>query len=127
MLEQAQASVKEFHEKFNLPVATRPTLLQRERVELRSKWMQEEIKELLAATNVAEQADAVADLIYFALGIFVEMGVDGGRIFELVHSSNMTKLGSDGLPIYNQDGKVIKPSTWISPHEMIQQFLNEAK
>jgi predicted HAD superfamily Cof-like phosphohydrolase len=87
--------------------------------------MREEISEFLEATDIVDQVDAAVDLIYYALGVFVEMGVDGSKAFELVHQANMKKLGPDGKPIYNAEGKVLKPADWLSPKERIRQWLDD--
>jgi predicted HAD superfamily Cof-like phosphohydrolase len=124
MLLKAQQAVHEFHKVFNLPISDAPKELERERVELRAKWMNEEISELLEARDIVDQVDAVVDLIYFAVGVFVEMGIDGSKAFELVHQANMRKLDQNGRPIYNEEGRVIKPDEWTSPREIIRQWLN---
>lgn len=81
--------------------------------------MHEEIDEFLDATDVCEQADAMIDLIYFALGSLVEMGVKPDILFAIVHEANMSKLWPDGAPHYGPDGKTIKPGTWVDPYPRI--------
>lgn len=65
----------------------------------------EEIAEFLVAPDIYEQADAMIDLIYFALGTLVEWG--SNRMSCLIsYKSKHGKLGEDGKPIYNpKDGK----------------------
>ena len=118
MLENAQASVTEFNRLCDLPVSNSPCELTKERVELRAKWMSEEIDEFRKATDIVEQLDAAADLIYFAIGVFVEMGVDGGRVFQFVHEANMSKVQPGQKPVF-KDGKVVKPDGWIPPKDRI--------
>jgi predicted HAD superfamily Cof-like phosphohydrolase len=125
MFDEAQKAVQKFNEVFGLPISEAPRKLDRSRVELRAKWMREEISEFLEATDIVDQVDAAVDLIYYALGVFVEMGVDGSKAFELVHQANMKKLGPDGKPIYNAEGKVLKPADWLSPKERIRQWLDD--
>jgi len=60
--------VAEFHRRFGHPVAERPRLLKSPRADGRVAWMREEIDEFVAAADVVDQADAMIDLIYFALG-----------------------------------------------------------
>ena len=60
--------VREFHEKFGHPVAPQPRMVERGRALSRGKWMNEEVAEFLVAQDIYEQADAMIDLIYFALG-----------------------------------------------------------
>lgn len=124
MLTEAQNAVHEFHRTFKLPVAENPILLERSRVLLRAKWMREEIDEFIGAIEMVDQIDAMIDLIYYALGVFVEMGLDGSEAFRLIHKANMMKSGEDAAPMYNQEGKVIKPEGWLSPRESIKQWLD---
>jgi predicted HAD superfamily Cof-like phosphohydrolase len=128
MIIEAQRAVCEFNKAFNLPISESPKLLERDRVLLRGKWMKEEVDEFFDATDIVDQVDAIIDLMYFALGALVGMGVDGDEAFRLIHEANMAKLGNDGKPIYNEEGKVIKPEGWVSPKESIRQWLsNTAK
>ena len=112
--------VKNFHVAFNHPNSDKPKLLCSDRVEKRYKWMKEEIDEFAASKTIEEQADAMIDLIYFALGTLVEMGVKPDKLFDIVHEANMSKLWEDGTPRYNSDGKVVKPSTWADPEPKLQ-------
>jgi predicted HAD superfamily Cof-like phosphohydrolase len=123
MLEAAQKSVTDFSRLCDLPVSDSPRELARERVELRAKWMSEEIEEFRNAADIVDQVDAVTDLIYYALGVFVEMGIDGGRVFRFVHEANVTKVRPGEKPTYNTDGKVLKPEGWVPPKERIRQWL----
>jgi predicted HAD superfamily Cof-like phosphohydrolase len=111
--------VKEFHKAFNHPYQETPTLLGIERAEKRYSWMLEEINEFMEATknnDIVEQADAMIDVIYFALGTLVEMGVEPENLFNIVQHANMSKLWEDGKPHYKEDGKVKKPEGWKDPH-----------
>ncbi len=107
--------VREFHLRFGAPHADSPQLLDKDRVEKRSGWMREEIDELGEATDIYEQADAMIDLIYFALGTLVEMGVQPDELFDIVHAANMSKLFMDGTAHSNQSTKIIKPPNWEDP------------
>lgn len=116
-----QNMVREFHQAFHHPVASRPVMMSPERLENRARWLAEEIEEFRRANTLEEQADAIVDLLYFALGTMVEMGVDAAPLFEIVHRANMTKLWPDGKPRFGGDGKVQKPSTWHDPGEALRQ------
>lgn|GEM_PF-10794 len=62
---------------------------------------------------LAEQADAVVDLLYFTYGTFVLMGIDPHEIFQIVHNANMGKLAADGKPRFDEvTGKLLKPEGW---------------
>ena len=112
--------VRDFQEKFGHPIAERPTMMEPERAKKRYAWMLEEINEFLEAEDITEQADAMIDVMYFALGTLVEMGIKPDRLFEIVQDANMAKLWPDGKPHYNEMGKTIKPSTWEDPHPKLE-------
>lgn len=116
-----QAMVREFHVAFGHPVAGAPLLLTRERVACRSKWMAEEVEEFRQAATVEDQADAMVDLLYFALGTLVELGVEAEPLFHIVQRANMAKLWPDGRPRLDQDGKVRKPPTWQNPEPALRR------
>jgi predicted HAD superfamily Cof-like phosphohydrolase len=112
--------VREFHEKFARDLSDTPVMLARNQAEKRYMWMKEEIDEFLEAGDITEQADAMVDLIYFALGTLAMMGVKPEKPFAIVHGANMAKLWGDGKPRYNADGKVIKPETWADPYPALK-------
>ena len=119
--------VREFHEKFGHPVAESPRMLQKSRVLSRGKWMNEEVAEFLVAEDIYEQADAMIDLIYFALGTMVEMGLEPDELFDIVQQANMSKLWPDGKPHYNpKDNKVLKPEGWEDPAPRIRAWIDAA-
>ena len=116
--------VREFHEKFGHPVAERPVMIDKRRALSRAKWMQEEVAEFLIADDIYEQADAMIDLMYFALGTMVEMGLEADELFDIVQKANMAKLWPDGKPHYNpKDNKVIKPEGWEDPKPKIKAYI----
>jgi predicted HAD superfamily Cof-like phosphohydrolase len=80
--------------------------------------MVEEIQELMEADTIEDEADALADLLYFALGCYVEMSVDAGRIFKIVHDSNMKKYDCGVLK--DDDTKIRKGKGWKSPQPEIR-------
>jgi predicted HAD superfamily Cof-like phosphohydrolase len=121
-MDRAWEKVKEFHRHFGVPHREKPEKLAMERVRKRAKWMEEEIEEFKQAETIEEQADAMIDTIYFALGTLVEMGVRPQALFDIVHAANMSKLWEDGKPRYREsDGKVIKPSTWQDPGPLLSE------
>jgi len=114
-LNQAYEAVKAFHKAFGHPVEERPKAITVERAKARANWMEEEIHEFLEATekqDVVGMADAMIDLMYFALGTMVEMGVEPENLFQIVQEANMGKLWEDGKPRYREDGKIKKPPYW---------------
>lgn len=130
IMDKEYKEVKKFHEAFGHPVAERPTVLSMDRAEKRYAWMLEEINEFMEATkneDIVEQADAMIDTIYFALGTLVEMGVSPDKLFYIVQEANMSKLWSDGMPHYNDVGKVIKPEGWQDPHTKLELAIKNMK
>lgn len=123
-------NVKEFHETFNHPVATSPTLGNSELRELRAKLILEEAIETINALgcevlhsfgrlhvhttqfekdlNLADVAKELADLDYVTKGTYLALGIPANAVEDEVHRSNMSKVGEDGKPIYRDDGKVLK-------------------
>lgn len=114
--------VREWHKAFDVPAPDAPEMLPLDQVERRIQWIQEELQEFVESQTLEDQADAMVDVIYFALGALVEMGVDPGELFEIVHRANMSKLWEDGKPRYRQaDGKVIKPAHWQDPQPLLKE------
>lgn len=122
-LDHAFQQVLEFHQAFDHPVASKPTMLSPERVKTRSAWMDSETQEFRDAPTVVDQADAMIDLIYFALGTLVEMGVRPQPLMDIVHvEGNMKKLHLvDGklVVVKREDGKVVKPDGWVAPEPLL--------
>ena len=126
MIDEEFEQVKEFHKAFGVPVSDKAVLLTKERVKSRSGWMIEEINEFIESENIYDQADAMIDLIYFALGTLVEMGVKPKNLFDIVQSANMGKLWEDGQPRFREnDGKIIKPKGWQDPYPKIKDAIDK--
>ena len=120
-------AVREFHLQFDSPVSDHPVMLEKDRAEKRYRWMLEELEEFIESGDIYDQADAMIDLIYFALGTLVEMGVKPQELFSAVHRANMAKLWPDGRVHHNEEGKVIKSPSWVDPHNEMKSIIdNEA-
>jgi len=112
--------VKKFHQAFGHPVRTKPTFLPEERVEMRIDILREEIDELEEAmknNDIVSVADAIIDSMYILIGHALEYGIAHRleQCFDEVQRSNMSKLGKDGLPIYREDGKIMKGPDYSPP------------
>lgn len=113
--------VKEFHQKFGHTVRDSPTAMAPADRAIRYRFMKEELGEFLAAGDIVDQVDALAGLVYFAIGTFVNLGIDPRHIFRAVHAANMRKLWPDGRPRHRpSDGKVVKPDNWHGPEAEIR-------
>ena len=111
--------VKEFMTTFNQEVKPVPKIAKLSTIALRLALIEEELGELREAlinNDVVETADALADILYVVYGAAAAFGIDIDEVFEEVHSSNMSKLDNDGLPIYDEMGKVMKGNTYFHPN-----------
>ena len=85
---------------------------------LRVSLIEEELKELkdaLESNDLLEVADALTDILYVTYGAGHAFGIDLDKCFNEVQNSNMSKLGDDGKPIYNDHGKVMKAPKYFKP------------
>ena len=92
---------------------------------LRIDLIKEELDELTEAMqdeNLLEVADALTDILYVTYGAGHAFGIDLDKCFEEVQNSNMSKLGEDGKPIYNEAGKVMKGPNYFKPD--LSKYLN---
>ena len=92
---------------------------------LRIELIKEELKELTEAikqNDLLEVADALTDILYVTYGAGHAFGIDLDKCFDEVQNSNMSKLGEDGKPIYNEAGKVMKGPNYFKPD--LSKFLN---
>jgi predicted HAD superfamily Cof-like phosphohydrolase len=117
--------VGDFMEVFGQEVKDEPEFPDWNTCALRLDLITEEVKELevaLANENIVEVADALTDLLYVVYGAGHAFGIDLDVCFEEVHRSNMSKLGSNGKPIYREDGKVLKGPEFFKPNlkELLQ-------
>ena len=117
--------VKTFMETFGQEVKTKPSFSTDKINNLRYDLIKEELEELKVAMenkDLLEVADALTDILYVTYGAGHAFGIDLDKCFEEVQSSNMSKLGKDGKPIYNESGKVMKGSKYFKPD--LTKFVN---
>ncbi len=118
--------VKAFHEAMGVPVLTKPEVPEEERIQLRLRLIKEEFEELCEAcacedpdfdypqyedVKLPDVADAIADLIYVAIGTAHEFGIPLEAVWAEVQRSNMAKVGG----ATREDGKIMKPEGWKPP------------
>ncbi len=75
-----------------------------------------ELKEAIDSKDIKEVADALTDILYVTYGAGHAFGINLDKCFEEVQNSNMSKLGSDGKPIYDDKGKVMKGPNYFKPN-----------
>ncbi len=75
-----------------------------------------EFEEAIKSRNLTEVADSLTDILYVTYGAGIAFGIDLDKCFDEVQRSNMSKLGEDGKPIYNEHGKVMKGPKYFQPN-----------
>ena len=113
--------VRKFHDAFGIKNNYTPNaVLDSDVFDLRHRLMHEENEEYLEACkngDLVEIADALGDMMYILSGTILAHGLQDKieNIFEEIQKSNMSKLGSDGKPIYREDGKIMKGPDYFKP------------
>ena len=117
-------SVKKFMQTFGQEVKDKTQFPSDKIINLRYELIKEELEELNQAIqdkDLKEIADALTDILYVTYGAGHAFGIDLDECFEEVQKSNMSKLGIDGKPIYNENGKVMKGPSYFKPN--LEKFL----
>ena len=116
--------VKTFMQTFGQRVRTKPQFPDEKTMQLRYDLIKEELNELehaMKTKNLKEVADALTDILYVTYGAGYAYGIDLDKCFKEVQRANMSKLGTDGKPIYNEKGKVMKGPNYSEPN--LKQFV----
>ena len=111
-------SVKKFMETFGQEIKEKASFPNNKITSLRYELIEEELNELKEAienNDIKEVADALTDILYVTYGAGHAFGINLDKCFEEVQNSNMSKLGLDGKPIYNEKGKVMKGPNYFKP------------
>ena len=112
-------SVKKFMKTFGQEVKEKAEFPTEKITALRYDLINEELAELKDAIDnrdIKEVADALTDILYVTYGAGHAFGINLDKCFEEVQNSNMSKLGEDGKPIYNDKGKVMKGPNYFKPN-----------
>ncbi len=116
--------VKTFMHAFGQEVKVKASFPNEKIIKLRYELIHEELEEFKKAMeekNLKEIADALTDILYVTYGAGHAYGIDLDKCFSEVQRSNMSKLGENGKPIYNEKGKVMKGSKYFEPN--LKQFI----
>ena len=111
-------NVRKFMKTFGQEVREKASFPDDKIISLRYDLIREELSELKVAMenkDIKEVADALTDILYITYGAGHAFGIDLDKCFQEVQNSNMSKLGSDGKPIYNEKGKVMKGPNYFKP------------
>ena len=117
--------VKQFMQTFGQEVKTKASFSDEKTNQLRLDLISEELEELknaMTSKDLLEVADALTDILYVTYGAGHAFGINLDKCFDEVQNSNMSKLGSDGNPIYNESGKVMKGPDYFKPD--LSKFLS---
>ena len=117
--------VKQFMQTFGQEVKTKASFSDEKTNQLRLDLISEELEELknaMASKDLLEVADALTDILYVTYGAGHAFGINLDKCFDEVQNSNMSKLGPDGKPIYNESGKVMKGPDYFKPD--LSKFLS---
>ena len=113
-----------FMKTFGQEIKTSPSFssdkINRLRIDLIEEEL-EELKDAITKKDLKETIDALTDILYVTYGAGHAFGVNLDKCFDEVQNSNMSKLGEDGKPIYNENGKVMKGPNYFKPN--LNQFL----
>ena len=121
--------VKEFHNEFDVPVMWEGWPPTGDMIKLRWSLLNEEYEELwqelfdyedgkvvpALEPDKEKVAKEIADMLYVIYGMADVFGIPIDKVFEEVHSSNMSKLGTNGRPVRREDGKIMKGSNYKEP------------
>ena len=108
-----------FMKTFGQEIKVKPSLSSEKINQLRYNLIKEELNELEEAMknqDIVEVADALTDILYVTYGAGHAFGINLDKCFEEVQNSNMSKLGEDNKPIYNEKGKVMKGPKYFKPN-----------
>ena len=114
-------SVRKFMETFGQEIKAKACFPSEKISSLRFELIKEELGELKEAMDnkdLKEVADALTDILYVTYGAGHAFGINLDKCFKEVQNSNMSKLDSDGKPIYGNNGKVMKGPNYFKPDLM---------
>ncbi len=111
--------VRKFMETFGQEIKEKAKFPNEQITSLRYELIKEELNELKEALenrDIKEVADALTDILYVTYGAGHAFGINLDKCFNEVQNSNMSKLGLDGKPIFNDKGKVMKGPNYFKPN-----------
>lgn len=120
------ALVQQFYDATQQP---RPAVPTRMSTAARARYMQyllSEIVEFGEATTLLEQVCEVLDMLFFVYDVFVEMGVDPNKPFQLLHAANMRKVFPDGEAHWDYSVtpyRLLRPPDWVSANDAIGEYI----
>lgn len=83
--------------------------------------------QMTEAEVLAEVADWLGDIQVYCASEMLKYGMDNDLVLATIMSSNFSKLGADGKPIYREDGKVLKGPNYWKPEPQLARYVAAAK
>jgi predicted HAD superfamily Cof-like phosphohydrolase len=132
--------IKKFNGIYKLPVSATPTLdvgvAAEDRMAAFKDILMEEVHEMdeiIAAQNAGKDplevltmlADLLGDIQVYCASEMAKFGLPLDQVLSIIMQSNFSKLGADGLPIYDERGKVMKGPNYWKPEPKLQAMLTE--
>ena len=108
--------IKQFTNACHDELPSRPVFISPENIEFITKMVNDEMAELKCSSSIPEQADALADAIYYICDTAIRHGMNLDTILDIVHNANMKKV-VNGKVIRREDGKILKPAGWQDPKD----------
>ena len=110
--------VKEFHQKFQVPILQTPIAEIGYRAELRFNLIREEVEEYIEGVkqkDIENIAKELCDILYCVYGTILEHGLQDviGDVFEEVHISQMSKSYSQKKMIKGDDYREAEVSNFF--------------
>ena len=108
--------VAEFQRKFGFITSDKPSHLTIAKLTERLECLLEEVDEFEKSVqwqDLAEMADALVDLVYFAKGTAVMLGLPWRALWDDVQRANMAK--ERGVTKRGHSEDVMKPEGWVPP------------
>jgi predicted HAD superfamily Cof-like phosphohydrolase len=138
--------IKDFNNMYKLPVSAEPSLHNLgvpalERLQSFKKILLEEVNEIdeiildLDANKevghpivpevevLTKLADLLGDIQVYCASEMAKFGLPLDEVLGIIMDSNLSKLGADGLPIYDERGKVQKGPNYWKPEPKLQAML----
>lgn len=126
------ADVRKFNNMYGLPTPNMPTFIPGRLEEFKS-ILQEEFSETEAmhpqpsVAHLAELADWLGDIVIYCLSEMLRYGLRPEVVLQIIMHSNFSKLGADGLPIYDARNKVMKGPNYWKPEPKLEAYIREAR
>ncbi len=144
--QQFYDDIRKFNQIYKLPSNDAPTLLGSERVRNFHQILAEEVEEgldlaakyekLVADKKgdlskeetidlMADMSDWLGDLVVYCASEARRWGLPLPQVLNVIMESNFSKLGADGLPIYDERGKVMKGPNYWKPEPKLRDMLRQ--